>query len=448
MEMQLVRRSEPFRGRNTRTVSVHGERPVPAAQRSVLEEAVMVAVSDFTSPGPRALSHSEIDMTRHYQPKQLLRRTSNTMLKRAFEHFGGLPGIDWGALSETQIEPIYDGWIKMPPAERDRVSEVLADAHDMSQGDCPQILINTISTEAPHLCSELANLASAEDRALFARLNAPQVFEKAIRVAEIDLARNSSMWVTRNGLPKQAVQITEVKISSFASALSSFFVREQMRGESCAVDHYPQDDGSHVFCASLSDYIETPVVFDGNRLVRKAQQRAFEMVLSLNPNDGTMSMAAAGGFKVGNSIYEIACRELIGLNLAASQPIRSAFDLHHFLKPGFRFTIDAGSGIASATVTEVDLDLPTGNAMTLRRPTHASQWDLHRDVVTILNTDAIPMDQIAVRGARLQFSFSDKALGRSKTVRVGRNTSSHKGLRKALRDRIEKVLRETGVSHG
>jgi hypothetical protein len=447
MEMQSVWRSEPFRGRNTRTDSVHGERQVPQAPRSALEETAMVAVSVFTSPGPRALSHLEIDMARHYQPRQILRRTSNMILKQAFERFGGLSELAWESLSETQVEPIYDGWNKMPPAERNAISEVLADAHDMSQGDCPQILINLISTEAPHLCSDLAKLASPEDRALFARLKAPQAFEKAIAFASIELARNSSMWATRNGLPKEAVQITEAKISAFRSALSNYFVREQMRGESCAVDHYPQEDGSHVFCANLSDYIETPVVFDGNRLVRRAQQRAFEMVLLIDPNDGTISMAVAGGLKVEEAIYEIACAELVGLKLAASQPIRPAFDLRHFLEPGFGFTVHAGSGIASVTLTEADLDLPTGNALMLRRPARTPHWDLYRDLITILDRDAIQMDQVTIRGARIQFMFSDRALGRSKMVRLRRDASSHVGLRQVQRDRVEKVLRDSGVIH-
>jgi hypothetical protein len=52
-------------------------------------------------------------MAQEYQPRRFFRNAPNRLLERYFAVRNMLSEVDFGALTETQVEPIYQAWLKL-----------------------------------------------------------------------------------------------------------------------------------------------------------------------------------------------------------------------------------------------------------------------------------------------------------------------------------------------
>jgi hypothetical protein len=52
-------------------------------------------------------------MAQEYQPRRFFRHAPNHLLARYFAARNILSDVDFGALTETQVEPIYGAWLKL-----------------------------------------------------------------------------------------------------------------------------------------------------------------------------------------------------------------------------------------------------------------------------------------------------------------------------------------------
>jgi hypothetical protein len=54
-------------------------------------------------------------MAQEYQPRRFFRNAPNRLLERYFAKHKALSEVDFGALTETQVEPIYEAWLLCAP---------------------------------------------------------------------------------------------------------------------------------------------------------------------------------------------------------------------------------------------------------------------------------------------------------------------------------------------
>jgi hypothetical protein len=69
-------------------------------------------------------------MARDYQPWRFFRNAPNRLLQRYFAARNVLSEVDFGALTETQVEPIYEAWLKLSDDAR---REMEQDFHDIDE---------------------------------------------------------------------------------------------------------------------------------------------------------------------------------------------------------------------------------------------------------------------------------------------------------------------------
>ena len=86
-------------------------------------------------------------MARHFDPKKVLRDVSNGLLAEFFARRGGLPGVPWDGLGETDVEPIFEAWQKMPEAEQVEVQLILQDVNELADERGLNVLVEEA---APH----------------------------------------------------------------------------------------------------------------------------------------------------------------------------------------------------------------------------------------------------------------------------------------------------------
>jgi hypothetical protein len=71
-------------------------------------------------------------MAQEYQPRRFFRNAPNRLLQRYFAKHYVLSGVDFGALTETQFEPIYEAWLKLSDDARKEMEQDFQDIDELA----------------------------------------------------------------------------------------------------------------------------------------------------------------------------------------------------------------------------------------------------------------------------------------------------------------------------
>jgi len=71
-------------------------------------------------------------VARHYQPRGFLRHAPNRLLQQYFTGRRVLAVVDFGALTEPQIEPIYEAWLLLPEEARNEMEQDFQEIDDLA----------------------------------------------------------------------------------------------------------------------------------------------------------------------------------------------------------------------------------------------------------------------------------------------------------------------------
>ncbi|MCK6477373.1 MAG: site-specific DNA-methyltransferase [Phycisphaerales bacterium] len=295
-------------------------------------------------------------MAKDFDPRRILRKVSNSLLRVCFERNGVIEGIPWDDLGETQVEPIFAAWQKMPEDKRRHIHLVLLDINELADERGVRVLVEEIQRTAPDRLDEFHAITGQADRAMWTYLNVKMAFVVAAYFARAEALSTGRYWIKRNSLPKQAIAVTQDHREALKTALAEFYWDEQLRGRICEIEHYTRSGGSEYFFAYLDDYPDDPVVFDDDgHLVRSKERRVFDNVFVFNPGDGSLEMYAKGGKKVYEPLQQRFCKAVLGLDVGPADPQKPAYTLDHLLRPDRVMRTDPGDRIISVAITRVRL---------------------------------------------------------------------------------------------
>jgi len=71
-------------------------------------------------------------MVQEYQPRRFFRYAPNFMLRRYFDDRNALSEVDFGALAETHVEPIYEAWLKLLDDARKEMEQDFQDIDELA----------------------------------------------------------------------------------------------------------------------------------------------------------------------------------------------------------------------------------------------------------------------------------------------------------------------------
>jgi RecB family exonuclease len=71
-------------------------------------------------------------MVQEYQPRRFFRNAPNRLLQRYFAARKVLSEVDLGALTETQVEPIYEAWLKLSDDARKEMEQDFQDIDELA----------------------------------------------------------------------------------------------------------------------------------------------------------------------------------------------------------------------------------------------------------------------------------------------------------------------------
>lgn len=393
-------------------------------------------------------------MAKQFDPRKVLRLTSNSLLQEFFASHGELLDVPWDTLQETQVGPIYEAMQKLPPKRLTEVETLLRDVQELADERGIIALAEELSSLSEAKLTAFTELDSNYDKAMWSHLHEPVAFLRAALFARADSLATGRYWVQRNGLPSVEVKVDEAMKSALAASMSAYYTKAQARGGNVVVEHYERAGGAIYFFGYLEDYPDTRLAFDdAEGMVRRAERGAFENLFVYDPNAGTLDVFAHGGKKVREPLQECFSTVVLGTPLPPEDRSRPPYQLDHLLDPATPFPTDPADRIARVRVRRLrvePVDRPR-RRMTLEADPNGPIDDIQKMIDEYLRIEAVPRKKLRVTQATfaLEFIPGTATQPKSMTFEVSCPSSCNlKSKTEAMRLVGERCLRLWGIVRG
>ena len=112
-------------------------------------------------------------MAREYQPRRFFRNVPNRLLQQYFSSHKALEEVDFGALTETQVDPIYEAWLKLPEDVRNEMEQDLQEIDELATEAGSKAILDEARWHGEELAEQFASLTGFHEHA-FWQSNHPQ----------------------------------------------------------------------------------------------------------------------------------------------------------------------------------------------------------------------------------------------------------------------------------
>jgi hypothetical protein len=254
-----------------------------------------------------------------HNPRTVLRQVPNLLLARFFSRHIGFSEFDWSRIKETQIEPIYECWQRMPETDRHPIGSLLRQVQALANPHGTTTLVTTARDCGLDIRLEVCAMKNAYERAFWCMLEHPEVFHHGRTLAHIDSMPQKSRekWT---GLPQQAIEVTAETLARLEGAIREYYQRLDGRGLACRAEYRRRSGAIDSFFAYPADYVDDVEEYDddGKSISRRSRGR-FEIAFALNSSAGSLEVSAEGGRQVRSDLCELFLRTVLGQG-ATAQP--------------------------------------------------------------------------------------------------------------------------------
>ncbi|MHB1175452.1 MAG: hypothetical protein ACYCZJ_10055 [Sulfuriferula sp.] len=337
-------------------------------------------------------------MSRHYSPKNFFRNASNAFLKRYFTEHGVLLDMDFDALSETKVTPIYAAWLKLPEEVRNEMERDFQDIDALSCESGTQSILDEAAWHGENLAEMFATLESFHAKAFWTFLDRPTYWQGASAFHHADSVP-ASYWRKRKNLIRAAAKVDDASLRQLENNLSHYFHNKQGRGQNCKVDCYKRGELDYFF-AYPEDYAHSSIEWEGKEFRRRSHHPAFEIIFVYSQHEGTLNVFLAGTKKLVPELQSFFVDTILGLELGEHLKDERVYDLALLKQGDMQFNYPPESGITQVAVKKLRLKiLGTNERITLEaNPTHNGRavYDLLDKLKTIFTLSQIVITQVGL----------------------------------------------------
>ncbi len=363
-------------------------------------------------------------MGRHYSTRDFFRQMPKRLLARYFAARGVLAEVDFAGLKESRIEPLFEAWLGLPEAIRDRMDAEMREIHGMSseKGWCAirdeaQWQMRNTPDELAQFVEAMAGLGGHDERAMVVFLDYSKLWKGATYFCHAD---NLSYWRKRKGFPRVAASVHQDGRQALAASIRDYFHRTEGRGRNCEVEALRRGELDYFF-AYPEDYSQQSVEWVDGQFARRQHNPAFEVVYVYSEKDGTLDVNCRAANDAVEPLQAMFAKAILGLpGLPPDPEDTRVYDLNPLLERGFQFVYDPASGIESVVVKKLRLSsrVVKGDRITLEADAAARRdaiYDLLDQVSRQLRLSTYGVTQVEL-AARVALRPGEKA--KSATVRI------------------------------
>jgi hypothetical protein len=300
-------------------------------------------------------------MSRQYSPRNFLRHAPNELLARYFQERNLLTDLDIASLPETEVQPIFDAWMALPPEQSAEVNSDFELVASLADEQGVQAILDEADYHHLDLTDAFESMPGFFDKALWTFLEHQGVAEVANRFCEAERFP-ASYWIRRReGVLGAEPRDDADALAKLGEALAAYFRLKEGRGRECLVDVYRRGTKLYYF-AFPEDYAQTALEYTGTKkLERRAHRPIFELVFVCDPELGALDTYFRGRQQARLAIETIFCRVILDREFDTWKDDR-LYDLNAFKRRDVRFVYDPASGIQDVRVKLLRLSLLGGGS--------------------------------------------------------------------------------------
>jgi hypothetical protein len=386
-------------------------------------------------------------MAQEYQPRRFFRNAPNRLLQRYFAAHNVLSEVDFGALTETQVEPIYEAWLKLSDDARKEMEQDFQDIDELATEGGSKAILDEARWHGEDLAEQFASLMGFHEHAFWTFLERPKYWQGALAFHHADMVP-FSYWRKRKNVPRKPASVDAFSVRQLEQNLSNYFHKMQGRGENCKVDCYNRNDLNYFF-AYPEDYAQASVEWVGKEFKRRPHHPAFEIIFVYSQSDGTLDIYLTGDRKPVPDLQAIFADTILKAELGPDEKDERVYDLNPVRSRQFQFVYGPESGIVEVVVKKLRLTVYGKKERILLEadPTYNKHaiFDLLDKVAK-----GIPLTQMAVTQVGIKVTFVQNPTSRKASTRsFDINWPNSCSLKHDGRDLIiRKLLADSGIEPG
>jgi len=384
-------------------------------------------------------------MAQEYQPKRFFRHAPNRLLQRYFAERDVLADVDFGKLAETQVEPIYEAWLKLAEEVCKPMEQDFQDIDELATEGGSKAIRDEADFHGESLAEQFSKLGSFHEHAFWTLLERPKYWPGALAFHHAD-AVSPRYWRKRKNLPRQTASVDDASIRELEQKISGYFHTKQGRGHNCKVDCYKRADLDYFF-AYPEDYAQAEMNWSEKGLRRLPRRPAFEVIFVYSQEDGTLDTFLSGDRKPVPDLQAIFAEAILKAKLGPDAKDERVYDLNPVRARQFQFVYGPETGIADVAVNKLRLSVYGSRKQRIvleADPSYNKQavFDLLDKV-----TKGIPLTQMGVTQVGIKVTFAHNPTARRPGTRsFDINWPNSCSLRHDGRDGIiRKMLADSGI---
>lgn len=346
-------------------------------------------------------------MAQDYQPRKFFRHAPNRLLKRYFAERGVMAEVDFGELSETDVEPIYGAWLYLPDEVRMLMEQDFRDIDELASEAGIKAILDEADWHGENLQEPFAKLGSFHERTFWTLLERPKYWPGALLYSHADSV-SPRYWRKRKNLPRKAAAVDEASVHELEQKIGSYFHAKEGRGRNCKVDCYRRGEQDYFF-AYPEDYAQAEVEWGRDGLKRHPRRPAFEIIFVYTQSEGTLDMYLKGDRKLVPFLQAIFAEVILKAELGPDAIDERVYDLRPMRARDFQFVFAPESGIAHVAINKLRLNVSGKNERVVLEadPSYDRQA-----VFSLLDKVAkgIPLSQMFLTqvGIKVTFAYNPK----------------------------------------
>jgi len=261
--------------------------------------------------------------------------------------------VDFGALNETQVEPIYEAWLKLPDDARKEMEQDFQDIDELATEGGSKAILDEARWHGEDLAEQFALLTGFHEHAFWTNLERPKYWQGALAFHHADMVP-FSFWRKRKNVPRKPVRSDAESIRQLEQNLSNYFHKMQGRAENCKVDCYKRNELDYFF-AYPEDYAQANLEWVGKEFKRRPHHPAFEIIFVYSQGEGTLDIYLTGDRKPVPDLQAIFADTILKAELGPDEMDERVYDLNPIRSRRFQFVYGPESGIVDVAVKKLRL---------------------------------------------------------------------------------------------
>ncbi len=254
-------------------------------------------------------------------------------------------------MSERNVQCVFDAWKQLDQAVRVASERDLQDVFFLGNDEGTRSLLAAGNETGQPLQQAFAEIDDPFDRAMWVRIERPDVWRKVQAFFPVDQLINKRYWRRYRDLPRKSISNPTEKAERLPDLISEFYWNAEGHGQRHKAEYQAKGKEADYFSVFIDDHPTREMrLGEDLEFTREPRPRVAEMAFVWAPKEGVARVYVERDAKTARTLFELFYREMFGKRPPRDDAHQSAYRLNRMLEPDWHASWGAGDGVRRVAV--------------------------------------------------------------------------------------------------